>query len=475
MKRNRGIQGIVLVLILSLVLSFLPAYAEQKEVVSLEVVTEQTIKEYCVDDTFNSRGLSLLVNYSDEDSKIITSGYRVEYDFSTIGTKKVEIFYTEGEKTVSTTINVRVMERPVLATENISAKEGDSFELPVKVSKNCGLMGMDLLISYDEKTMEPVSVTNNGILKDNTVEDGIATRKAGEFHIVWSGTEAISEDGTICTITFNCLENSDEESTKINIHAIDTNTYTEKYSPVSMKDIAATIKINSTNRVGKKALSNLSVTKADWVEGGAPSVVSVMGNDGKGDCKITYSNSVEGPYEVTEPKQAGNYFVKVFVEETEQYNSGSAIAAYSIWRAEDVKNKNNNIGTTTTPNTAGGTSTVTGNNTKVESTNTVTATNVLPQLTVPKIKSVKNKKGRKIVLKMKKLTGNPDGYEISYSTKKKSKNYNLITDLKTSKINYTFKVSQKKKYYVRVRSFAKKDGAVYYSAWSSLKTIKVKK
>ena len=92
------------------------------------------------------------------------------------------------------------------------------------------------------------------------------------------------------------------------------------------------------------------------------------------------------------------------------------------------------------------------------------------------IKSAKNAKGKKIVVKWKKNTAG-NGYQIQYSTSKKfAKGNKTKTISKNKTTSYTIKKLKKKKtYYVRIRTYKKVSGKTYYSEWSSVKKVKIKK
>ena len=92
--------------------------------------------------------------------------------------------------------------------------------------------------------------------------------------------------------------------------------------------------------------------------------------------------------------------------------------------------------------------------------------------TKAKITKAKNKKGKKISLK---LSGTIDGsgYQIQYGTKS---NFKGAKTVKKSSNSVTIsKLKKGKKYYIRVRIYKKIDNKIYYGKWSSKKTIKIKK
>lgn len=99
---------------------------------------------------------------------------------------------------------------------------------------------------------------------------------------------------------------------------------------------------------------------------------------------------------------------------------------------------------------------------------------------IPKAISIKGKvtaKSKGFLVKWKKQKS-VSGYQIQYSTSKKfTKKTTKVKDVNgASKTKLTVKkLKAKKQYYVRIRTFVKLNGAVYYSKWSNKKTVRTKK
>lgn len=99
------------------------------------------------------------------------------------------------------------------------------------------------------------------------------------------------------------------------------------------------------------------------------------------------------------------------------------------------------------------------------------------RLTVPKMKSVKNVKGRKLSLKWVK-NAKAKGYVVQYSTTKNFSKEKTITKIVRSskKTSKTFsKLKKGKKYNVRIRSCKGSGKSKSYSVWSKVKTVKIYK
>ncbi len=91
----------------------------------------------------------------------------------------------------------------------------------------------------------------------------------------------------------------------------------------------------------------------------------------------------------------------------------------------------------------------------------------------PKIKKLKNKKGKKVTVTLSKKVSGATGYQAAYATKSSMKGQKQKSFKGTS---VTVKGLKKKKtYYFRVRAYTKGNGETAYGKWSSKKKIKIKK
>ena len=108
------------------------------------------------------------------------------------------------------------------------------------------------------------------------------------------------------------------------------------------------------------------------------------------------------------------------------------------------------------------------------SNNSITASKtitVVPPKT--KISKATNSKSKQMKVTCKKVKS-VKGYQVQYST---NNDFTKATIMKIKKGNtITLNKLKKKTYYVRVRTYAKgADGKTYYSAWSDVKKVKIKK
>ena len=92
-----------------------------------------------------------------------------------------------------------------------------------------------------------------------------------------------------------------------------------------------------------------------------------------------------------------------------------------------------------------------------------------------KLTGVKNYKGKKLKAYWKKNT-KVTGYQVQYSTSSKFKSAKTVTVKGCKNTSKTItKLTKKKKYYVRVRTYKTVSKVNYYSGWSNVKSITIKK
>ena len=94
------------------------------------------------------------------------------------------------------------------------------------------------------------------------------------------------------------------------------------------------------------------------------------------------------------------------------------------------------------------------------------------KVNAPTLSSVKNVKGKKATVAWKKASS-VNGYQVQYAT---SSSFKSAKTVKTTAASKTLsKLTKNKKYYVRVRSYKVSGGKTYYSSWSKVKTVTIKK
>ncbi len=95
------------------------------------------------------------------------------------------------------------------------------------------------------------------------------------------------------------------------------------------------------------------------------------------------------------------------------------------------------------------------------------------RLATPTLSSVKNASSKKMTVSWKKVSG-VTGYQIQYSTSSSFSSAKTATVSSASTTSKTISsLTKGKTYYVRIRTYKTVSGTIYYSAWSSTKTVKI--
>lgn len=353
---------------------------------------------------------------------------------------------------------------PFLTVESCQAEKGTVFSLPVSIVQNSGLMGFDIQVLYDAEYLEPIEVQAGKLLEDGIVDDSIAVSTGESFHVIWAGSENMSSDGEILQIWFLMKQSAPDDITEIQLVSAQDNTYNEQYQTIALGSGKALITPTKVNGVKKKSLDGLSVFVEGWVSGDSASVPVLTGNSGNGKVSYTYSDQVDGIYTEEIPVKPGRYYLKASVSETDDYFGGVASCTFEIAESPAPSG-------TAKPVESPGQGIVPGDGIGNQSEQKQT----IDKLSVPKIKSIRNQKGRKVQITLSKKFKNISGYEIQYAAKKNFKNANVVSGKRTKKA-FTIKgLKKNKKYYVRIRAYRSKGSVIYYSKWSSRRQIKIKK
>ncbi len=86
-----------------------------------------------------------------------------------------------------------------------------------------------------------------------------------------------------------------------------------------------------------------------------------------------------------------------------------------------------------------------------------------------------SKKSKGFKAKWKKQTSNTSGYQIQYARNRDFSGAKTVTIKKNTTTSKTVsKLKKKTRYYVRIRTYVKRKGVKYYSAWSAVKKVKTK-
>ena len=226
----------------------------------------------------------------------------------------------QAEETNSTTLK--------LENQEITAMVGSSFNVTLFIDNNPGIMGFDIVVEYDKNYIEPVEVSAGTVFKDEMLNDSIDTSLTNSFHVMWSGTDNITDNGELFTIKFNLKKNSETGNTKISFKTVSEDTYNESYDSVNIGD--TTLNVKTTTDVIIKKQPVIAVYMEDWTVGEKASKPILVGNVENGEVTYEYSDSYDGVYSKDVPTQVGKYYLRAAVAETNNYQSCIATCTFKI-------------------------------------------------------------------------------------------------------------------------------------------------
>ena len=173
---------------------------------SIEVTTEPTKTEYYVDEVLNTTGMVVTATYDDSSTENVTSKCIYTVDTSTVGTKEVQVSYTYGDVTKTTSFNITVSE-PTFALESITLS--GTYKTEYKLGEEFSSEGLVVTAHYDNGTSEEVigftlsgydmekagtqtvtvSYTFNGATKTTTYQIKVISETVPWYKMVIPGTQ----------------------------------------------------------------------------------------------------------------------------------------------------------------------------------------------------------------------------------------------------------------------------------------------
>lgn len=115
----------------------------------------------------------------------------------------------------------------------VSANPGDTVSIPVMISGNTGLMGLGLDITYDADKFTSPKVSRGDVFADGQFNDSIKDEVSGAFKVMWAGTDAVSKDGTLFTVSLKVKENTTAGDYSITITNSAGDTFDGNYNDIT--------------------------------------------------------------------------------------------------------------------------------------------------------------------------------------------------------------------------------------------------
>ncbi len=207
--------------------------------------------QYYVGEELDTTGLVLNVEYPNSVFKTVTGGFTTACDLNSIGTKTVNVTYSENGIEVSTSFTVDVTVAPDVTSvwaADVFASSGETVSVPVYLNNNPGFMGFSIMIDYDDSVLTPLSVNAGDMLNGGTIDDSIGGALAsGKLKITYYADQNIYEDGTMFTVDFAVNENAPTGDYSIGISYLQRDTFDENYENVKL--VCADSLVSVSNKI----------------------------------------------------------------------------------------------------------------------------------------------------------------------------------------------------------------------------------
>lgn len=190
--------------------------------VASEYETEGTVSENSVSQSEESDWLvyedDILL---DEDATVYF--YAEASDKNTSEAVEMDYTFVEVENPYLTTAEIIV--------PKIYAKAGEEITIPVQLSKNPGLMGILLDISFDTNSFSNVSVEVGDVFAEGIFDYGLY-EDTGELYVIWASTENTYETGAMFIIKMTANEDMTEGAYPITMLYNQDDTFNDNWDDV---------------------------------------------------------------------------------------------------------------------------------------------------------------------------------------------------------------------------------------------------
>ena len=196
---------------------------------------------------------------------------------------------------------------PVISMQFVSAKSGDTVQIPVTIGGNPGFAGFTLSVDYDAAALALTDISKGSLLKDS--ESGSFTKNVERGEINWTDAYNLSGDGELFVLTFKVLSDSGDHTVALDLKGgYASNFVNENVESISVKFSGGTICVESPHKpdlpdepdlpgenAGAEVSINVPVGAEVHIDGGVYT---------SADGKMTIGDVAEGTYDL-QVKKAG--------------------------------------------------------------------------------------------------------------------------------------------------------------------------
>ena len=427
------------------------------------MILNYSSKDQIVNIKVTQKGNATLNFTSNNNNVIVDKNGKITVKGGYSGSATITITANENNIYKSTSINVPITIiklNNTLTVSNVSrnySNNNQTFNLNVKQSGNSTLN-----YTSNNKNM---SVDNKGnvTIKKGTTGSAIITVTANENNVYKKAVKTL-------LVTINKIDNKVIAGNIVKNYSKNSQTFY-----VNAKQNGNAALTYSSNNKNITVDKNGKVTVSKGYVGNAVITITANENGGYKKASTTINVIVN---KVNNTISAGN-FTKTYSTKNQTFKinakqTGDAKLTYKSNNKNVTVDKNGKV-TVKKKFVGSATITITSSSTKGynSSSKKITVTVNPSKVNISKLTNVKSKK---MTIKWKRNSA-VSGYQIEYSTDKNFKSgVKTVTISKNSTTSKTItKLSKNKKYYVRIRTYKTVSGKKYYSSWSSVKNVKIKK
>ncbi len=454
----------------------------QRRITKIVLSSVPNETNYYQGDSLNLRGGVVTISYEDGyDTDLLLEDTMISgYEKMNVGTQTVLVTYGRLSISYQVTVNaIPVTQITIPSGSAVSVQKGYSVKLPVSILPS---NASDQALTWTSSDSQIATVDNTGAVK------GL---KVGEVEITTTAHNGVYATHMLHVTSPSTVLKLDQSEVTMNKN--DTCQLTAFMSPVDTSD-----QITWTSS-DAEVVSVSSDGLLSGCNAGKASIIALADSGIKAKCDVTVFQSITDYYilGVTDKSSTGKEITQdiavtdgqktltkgqdYVVSYSNNINPGTAkIIVTGIGYFNDKLEKEytikqgistNDTSTKSDTSTNASAQTTNKTNTSQISISSITG-NQTKFIDTVRIIKLKNSATKKLTIKYSQAS-KAEGYQIRYSTKSSMKG--AKKRFVSSNI-YSIKGLKKKKYYIQVRAYiVDEDGDKVYSAWSSKKSVQVKK
>lgn len=139
---------------------------------------------------------------------------------------------------------------------------GKTVFIPIEIKEASELMGFRATVVYDAAVLAEPNVHRGALTQNGLFDDSVTVSDLGSFDIVYAGTEGMSGDGSLFTLSFSLLQ-AEAAGTQLTVRFSDADTFDASYRPAAIPE--AVISVVLTDSAPQPAAERREPTAEDLV------------------------------------------------------------------------------------------------------------------------------------------------------------------------------------------------------------------